>query len=93
MRDFLDFHAPFSRSNDGHARRGAVKNHSQVQLAGDIQALFDEDEVNLPPLRPGLVGHQDFAEDRARRRLSLVHASRQFHPSRFPSDRRHESAL
>jgi hypothetical protein len=64
-RDLLDLHAALGGGHDRDAAGGAVEGHAQVELAGDVQALLDEQALDLLALGPGLVGDQRACRDLA----------------------------
>ena len=61
-RDLLDVHAAGGRSHEGDARRFAVDQRREIELAVDRGAFFDIEAVDLLPVRAGLMGHQDGAD-------------------------------
>src|SRR6185437_12635455 len=65
-RDLFDLHAARRRGHEHRLARPAVQHDAQVQLAGNVRRLFDQDLAHLAPLRAGLVGHQGHAQDLAR---------------------------
>ncbi len=72
--DLLDLDAAV-RAHHQHGPLGrAVDHEAQVQLAGDLEAFFDEHAADDPALRPGLVGDQRHAEHGVRGGLRSVRA-------------------
>jgi len=60
--DLLDVHATFGRGHDGQARRRAVDQHTQVELALDVAAGLDIDALDFPPPRSRLLGDERHAD-------------------------------
>src|SRR5262249_49299323 len=65
--DLLDLHAALRGRHDHHAPRRAVERHPQIQLAGDVQPLLDEQALDFLPLGAGLRRDELHAEDLAHR--------------------------
>ncbi len=62
VRDGLDVHAAFGRGHDDDAPAGAVDDHAEVELVGDVAGLLDQHRVDGLPLLVGLEGDEVRAE-------------------------------
>jgi hypothetical protein len=60
--DLLDVHAALGGGHDGGAAGDAVEGDAEVELAGDVHALLDEQALDLLALGAGLDGDQGGAE-------------------------------
>ena len=80
-RHLLDLDSAFRAGHHHVAGEAAIERNPEVELAGDVHALFDVDLAHFLALRPGLVRDQlhahHFAEDLARllRRFGELHAA------------------
>ncbi len=54
----LDIHAALGGGHDGDPAGGAIEQEAQVELAGDVTALFDVDPLDLLARGPRLMGDQ-----------------------------------
>ena len=61
--DLLDVHAALGRGHHHHPAGAAVDQHADVELAGDVHALLDQQALDLLAARAGLVRDQVHAED------------------------------
>ena len=71
MRDLLDVHAARRAGDEGDARRGAIDQRRQVQLALDVDAVGDVDAVDYAAAGAGLRRDQRLAEHLLGERLHL----------------------
>ncbi len=58
VSDVLDVHAALGGGDHRHPAGLAVDQQREVELAGDLRALFNIEATDHAALRPGLVGHQ-----------------------------------
>ena len=72
VRHLFDVHAALGRGDDRHAAGLAIDQHRQIELAGDVGALFDIEPAHQPALRTGLVGDQRHAEHGLGERVHLA---------------------
>ena len=77
--DVLDIHAAF-RGNDQHRpAAAAIDDRTEIKLAGDRAAFFNQYAVDGLALRAGLDGDEFMAEDVGGDRFGLVTAADQLH--------------
>ncbi len=77
---FLDVHAAFAGDHQHRQRRGPIDDDAQVQLAGNVAALFDQHLVDLLASRTGLNCHQVVAQQGSGDFLGFGGAFDQFDP-------------
>ena len=70
-RDLLDIHAAFGAGDHRDALGLAIDQHAKIELARDFAGLLDIDSPHDSALGPGLMSHQRFAEQLARRNPCL----------------------
>ena len=83
LGDFFDVHAALSAGHDHHATYRTIEKNRQVQLALDVAAFLDEDPPDDLARWPGLLRHQDVAEDLRRDLAGVGRRLRQLHAARF----------
>ncbi len=79
--DLLDLHAALGRGHDGDAAGGAVDQHAEIKLAGDVAAVFDIEALYFLARLAGLLGHQDVPEHLAGILLYVVQRLANPHPA------------
>ena len=62
LGDFLDLDTAFGGGHEDDTARGAIDDSAQIQLAGDIGAVLDQDLGNRLTFLVGLIGHQVLAQ-------------------------------
>ena len=72
MRHFLDVHAAFAGSNEGHLLRLTVGHDGEVILFLDVRAVFNIEAPHLLAFGAGLVGLELHAQNLAGQLLDLV---------------------
>ena len=75
--DFFDLHAAGSAGHDDRRFDGAVHQDAEVQLALDVQALFDQQALHQAAFRAGLRRDQRHAQNLGGELLRFVHRARQ----------------
>jgi hypothetical protein len=78
-RDLLDVHAARGAGNDDRAAAGAIDEQADVELAVDLQPLFDQHTPDLLPFGAGLVRNQRHAEHLLGELLGFVRGLGELH--------------
>src|SRR5204863_1916385 len=79
----FDIHAALGRGNAGRAAAAPVDEHGEIDLAGDLGALFDIDALDLFALGPRLMGNQLHAEHGIGPRDDLLDRTADLDPARL----------
>src|SRR6185369_2212268 len=81
--DLFDLHPAFGGGHDGDARRRAVDQHAEIELAPDVAAALHIDALHQLALGAGLVGDEVHADHAARIVAHLVEGFGDLDPTAF----------